>query len=159
MPGDEHHLQYTPEPPSVSKAFVLWSAFSALVLLAVAIGGLYGIYRSVVPNRILPAPQGFPQPRVDTHESDELHRIVEAQSKRLETWGWADDQHTLLQIPIERAMQLLAKKGKDGYEPLLAPEAALSAPTAAAEQATIGTGTSQHAAPARGNPPSSEAPK
>ena len=160
MPGDEHHhLQYVPESPSVSRAFVGWSALSALLLLGISIGVLYGIYRSAAPSTPLPAPETFPQPRVDARESQELHRILDAQNKKLESWSWVDAQHTLVQIPIERAMQLLTKKGNDAYAPLLPPQPALSSPTAAAERTTIGSRKPQSAAPAAANPPAPEPQK
>lgn len=138
MSDEGHHIQYVPEPPGVGMAFVRWSAFASLLLLVVSIGGLYAIYHGIVPGTTPRAPQAFPQPRVDTTESDELRRITDAQNRKLETWQWADSQHATVQVPIERAMQLLAKKGADAYQPLLvSPEAALAPPTAAAERTTI----------------------
>lgn len=136
----EHHIQYIPESPSVRMTFVGWSAFGTLLLLVISIGGLYGIYHGVVPARTPPAPETFPQPRVDTRESEELRRINDAQNARLESWKWSDNQRSLVQVPIERAMQLLAKKGAEAYDPLLPAQAALAPPTAAAEQAMIQQG-------------------
>lgn len=150
MPGDDHHLQYVPEPPTVSMSFVGWSALSALLLLVIALGGLYGIYRAAVPATPAPPPEIFPQPRVDTNQVEELHRILDAQKKKLEAWGWADGQHTIMQIPIERAMQLLAKEGNDAYAPLLPPEPALSSPAAAAQKATTQSEKPRLPAPATG---------
>jgi hypothetical protein len=137
LAGEKHHIQYVPEPPSISTTFVVWSALGSLLLVAIVIGGFYGLYRAAVPTANYPAATKFPQPRVDTKENEELRRIRAAQQQKLETWGWSDAGHTLVKIPIERAMQLLAAKGKDAYSPLLQPQAALSPPTAAAERATI----------------------
>jgi hypothetical protein len=140
MSRERHHIQYIPESPNVRMTFVGWSAFGTLLLLVVSIGGLFGIYHGVVPSRTLPAPQRFPSPRVDTRESEELRGINAAQKQKLETWKWSDNQRSLIQIPIERAMQLLAKKGAEAYEPLLPAQTALTPPTAAAEQAIIQQG-------------------
>lgn len=138
MSGEGHHIKYVPEPPSVRLSFVGWSAVGSLLLLVVSIGVLFGIYHTAVPSQAQSAPQSFPPPRVDTTESDELRRVTDAQSKQLEKWQWADGQHSTVQVPIERAMQLLAKKGADAYQPLLtSPQAALSPPTAAAERTAI----------------------
>ena len=138
MPDEGHHIQYVPEPPAVGTAFVRWSALSALLLLVVSIGVLYAIYHGVVPGTRPHAPQAFPRPRVDTTEREELHRLTDSQNRKLESWQWADSQHATVQVPIERAMKLLASKGADAYQPLLAsPQAALSAPTAAAERTMI----------------------
>ncbi|MGA7804052.1 hypothetical protein [Bradyrhizobium sp.] len=145
---DEGHLQYVPEPPAVSMTFIGWTAFSALLLLGIAIGGFHAIYQISVPTKTVPAPATFPQPRVDTGQIAELHRIESAQRSKLESWGWTNDQHTLATIPIERAMQLLAGKGSDAYAPLLAPQPALSAPTAAAERAVTPDAAAQGGQPA-----------
>ena len=136
MPADEH-IQYVPEPPGVDTPIVLWCGLAALLLLGGAIGGLYAVYDYNVPIKSVPAPARFPQPRVVTSEADqaELHRLWQEQSQRLQTWRWADDRHTLVEIPIDRAMKLLVQKGKDAYAPLVPAQPALSSPTAGAENA------------------------
>lgn len=118
MPHDGH-LRYAPEPAGVSTRGVAWAAGGSLLLLAGAIAGFSAIYHHAVPVETVPAPQVFPQPRVDTNDVEKLHDLHAAQTKQLETWRWTDDQHTVLQIPIERAMQLLAQKGASAYDPLL----------------------------------------
>ncbi len=120
MPHDGH-LRYTPEPASVATRGVAWSAGGALLLLGGAIAVFSAIYQHAVPVKTMPAPQAFPQPRVDTHDVEKLRQVRAAQTRQLETWRWANDQHTLLQIPIERAMQLLAQQGAAAYDPLLPP--------------------------------------
>lgn len=136
MPVEEH-IEYVPESPGVDNRVVLWCAFAVLALLGIAIGGLHAVYDYDVPRKSVPAPAQFPQPRVVTSERDqaELHRLREEQSKRLQAWGWADARHTLVQIPIDRAMKLLVQKGKDAYAPLLPSQPALSSPTAGAQNA------------------------
>jgi hypothetical protein len=155
MSGEEHHIEYVPEPPSVGMAFVGWSAVASLLLLVVSIGVLFGIFHALVPSKAPTAPQAFPQPRVDTKETDELRRITDAQSKKLEKWLWADGQHSTVQVPIERAMQLLTKKGADAYQPLLSSsQAALSPTTAAAERTAIQqSGTASSASDGASSPP------
>ncbi len=152
----EEHIQYVPESSAVELRVVLWSAFAALILLAASIGGLYAIYDYAVPVKTMPLPQPFPQPRVVTHAADvaELHRLADEQNERLKTWGWANDQHTLVQIPIDRAMQLLVQKGGNAWAPLLPPQPALSSPTAGAENAMTPGPASNAAAP----PPASNKP-
>jgi hypothetical protein len=122
MPDERHHIQYVPEPPDIRMNWVGWAAAGALLLLITTIGGFYGIYRVAVPSRNLPAPQTFPAPRVDTTESEQLRHIRDEQNQKLETWRWSNDQHTLVQVPIERAMRLLAQKDSAAYDPLLPAE-------------------------------------
>jgi hypothetical protein len=133
----EEHLQYVPESPAVELRAVAWGGIAALALLFGAIGCLYWIYQDEVPIRTMPKPQTFPQPRVATHADDvaELHRLATEQSQRLKSWAWANDQHTLVQVPIDRAMQLLAQKGDNAWAPLIPAQPALSSPTAGAENA------------------------
>jgi hypothetical protein len=135
MPAEEH-IQYVPEPPAVATSVVVWCGIGALVLLASAIGGFTAIYDHAVPVKTIPRPEKFPQPRVVTSADDaaQLHRLRREQQKSLETWGWANDQHTLVRIPIARAMTILANKGSDAYGPLL-PPSALKSPSAAAQNA------------------------
>lgn len=137
MAGEKHHIQYVPEPPAVSMTFVGWSALGGLLLVVIAIGGFYGLYRATVPATNYPAATTFPKPRVNTQDREELDRIRAAQEQKLEAWGWANSGHTLVKIPIERAMQMLATKGNDAYAPLLQSQQAMSPPTAAAERTTI----------------------
>lgn len=139
----EEHVHDDPESSAVSMTFVGWSAFGAVVLLALAIGGFAAIYNAAVPTKTMPAPETFVEPRVDTHDAEELQKIQSAQTKKLQSWGWADDQHTLLQVPIGRAMQMLATKGGDAYAPLLPPQPALSSPNSAAQRAVTPGETSQ----------------
>ena len=105
------------------------------LLLAGAIGGLYAVYDYARPGqRRCRCRKAFPQPRVVTHAADiaELHgAFAAAEASGSNTWGWANDQHTLVQIPIDRAMKLMAQKGGNAYAPLLPPQGALTSPTAA----------------------------
>jgi hypothetical protein len=137
MPGEKHLIQYVPEPAGIRTAVVGWSAVGTLILLAISIGGLFGIYRMAVPRTPAPSEQTFPKPQVDTSEREEMHRLRDAQNKVLETWRWSDEQHSTVQIPIGRAMQLLAGKGDHAYDPLLPEQSAMAPPTAAAERTTI----------------------
>jgi hypothetical protein len=122
MPHNEH-IRYVPEPAAIGTRGVVWSGLGALLLVAGAIAGLYATYTHAVPVKAPPAPRSFPQPRVDTQDTEKLQSLGAEQSKELETWRWANDQHTLAQIPIERAMQLLAQKGASAYDPLPPPTA------------------------------------
>jgi hypothetical protein len=119
----EEHVRYVPESPAIDSKAVLLCALGGLILLAGTIAGFHEVYRRGVPVKDVPAPQAFPQPRVVTSqvEVEERRRLVAAQQERLESWRWANDQHTLVQIPIERAVQLLVQKGAAAYDPLLPP--------------------------------------
>lgn len=155
MPAEEH-LEYVPESPAVDLRGVVWPALAVLILLGLAIGGFYAVYEFAVPVKTPPSSQTFPAPRLATHESEvaETRRLAAEQNQRLNTWRWADDQHTLVQVPIERAMQLLIAKGSDAWSPLLPPQPALSSPSAAGQRAvTPAQSTSKDATAPRADDP------
>jgi hypothetical protein len=135
MPAEED-VRYVPESSAVDLRGVIWPALTVLILLALAIGGLHAVYQFGVPVKTVLPPQAFPAPRVTTHASEvaELRRLAAEQNQRLNAWRWADDQHTLVQIPIDRAMKLMVEKGGDAWSPLLPPQPALSSPTAGAQR-------------------------
>lgn len=136
MPAEEH-LRYVPESSAVDLRGVTWPALAVLALLAFAIGGLYLVFDFAVPVKTAPQLQTFPAPRISTHESElaESRRLAAEQNQRLNAWSWADDQHTLVQVPIDRAKKLLVQKGNDAWSPLVPPQPALSSPTAGAQRA------------------------
>ena len=128
MPAEEH-LQYTPQPPGVPLRVAVGAATASVVLLAVVISVLYEIYNVSVPVKTVPAPRSFPQPQVVTDAADvaQLHRVNAEQARRLNSWRWADAKHTLVQVPVARAMQLLVAKGDNAWAPLeTAPRAPVS---------------------------------
>jgi hypothetical protein len=146
MPA-EHHIRYVPESPSVDHCIVILAAIASLILIAGAIGVLYATYQRSVPVKDVPAPQAFSPPRVMPAQAEGAARaqLTTEQKQRLQTWQWADPQHTLVQIPIERAMQILAQRGNDAWAPLVPPQSVLSSPTSAAQNPT--TSTSRSTAP------------
>jgi hypothetical protein len=146
MPADQH-IRYVPESPSVDYRIVISAAIASLVLVAGAIGVLYATYQRSVPVEDVPAPQTFSPPRVAPSQAEAAERaqLATEQKRRLETWQWVDPQHALVQIPIERAMQILAQRGNDAWSPLVPPQTVLSSPTSAAQNAT--TSTSRSTAP------------
>jgi hypothetical protein len=63
-------------------------------------------------------PQTFPAPRIEGDTPEALQRLFRDQRARLEGYAWADKQNGVVRIPIDRAMELIAARGKKGYEPL-----------------------------------------
>ena len=152
MPAEEH-IQYVPESSAIDLRTAGWGAFAAFVLLAGSVAFLYAVYQRGVPVKTVPAPQEFAQPRVTTSDAEiaERKRLADAQNRRLRSWRWANDQHSLVQVPIDRAMQLLLQKGQDAWAPLLPPQPALTSPNAAAEQATMSRLGGDGTAPKQGS--------
>jgi len=134
----EEHIELPPESPAVDVRYVVSGAVGGLVLLFGTIAVLHAIYQHEVPIKTVPLPQRFPQPQVVTRQADikERQKLAAEQNQRLQTWRWADDHHTLVQIPIDRAMQLLVQKGAGAYAPFLPPQPARSSPSAGGQKAT-----------------------
>jgi hypothetical protein len=130
------------EPPGVSVRPVLFGAFASVALMLAAIWGLDAVYDWRVPNRTLPAPERFPSPRVQTHQAEQLKELLAEQRRQLTGYAWADQNKTLVRIPIERAMDIIAQRGSEAYAPLLPPGPATASPTAGAQRATTGQGPS-----------------
>ena len=130
------------EPAGVSLWPVLCGAFAAVVLMLAAIWGLNAIYHWQVPNRTLPAPEQFPSPRVQTHQAEQRQDLLAAQRRRLTGYEWANQNKTLVRIPIERAMEIIAQRGEEAYAPLLPPGPATADPAAGAQRTTTGQGPS-----------------
>ncbi|MBO0751669.1 MAG: hypothetical protein J2P53_06145 [Bradyrhizobiaceae bacterium] len=128
------------EPAGVPPRPVLWTAFASIALVLGAIWGLKAVYDWRVADRTLPAPEQFPSPRVQTHQAEQLQDLLAAQRRHLSGYAWADAGKTLVRIPIERAMEIIAQRGADAYAPLVTPSPAPSSPAAGRPPATTGQG-------------------
>ena len=140
------------EPGGVSLWPVLWGALGSLALMLGAIWGLSAVYDWWVLNRTLPAPEQFPSPRVQTHQAEQLKDLLAAQRQQLTEYEWADQNKTLIRIPIERAMEIIAQRGARAYAPLLPPGPATADPTAGAQRATTGQAPSSGTHQPEGKP-------
>jgi hypothetical protein len=131
----ETPLQESLESPEVAIRPILAAALGAGLLLAGTISGLDMIWHRAVPVRTVPPPRSFPQPQVRTDERAQRLQLEARQRERLEAYHWADQQRAFVQIPIERAMQIIAQEGAQAYAPLEPSPQALASPTAAAQRA------------------------
>ena len=55
--------------------------------------------------------QAFPQPRLEENERTQLRQIIEGEDSKLATYNWVDKDKGVVQIPIDRAMDLLVQRG------------------------------------------------
>ena len=140
------------EPAGVSLRPVLFGAVASVVLVLGAIWALNAVYDRQVPNRALPTPEQFSRPRVQTHQDEELHELLAEQRRRLTGYAWADQSRTLVRIPIERAMEIMAQRGAKAYAPLLPPGPATAGPEAGAQRTTTGQGRSSETPRSEGKP-------
>jgi hypothetical protein len=108
------------------------SFFVGLILLVVVIFGVsFGVYRALdsynhanqatmspmlAPEtdtrNVTPAEtHAFPQPRLEVSERTELREFIEDQDQKLATYNWVDKDKGVVQIPIDRAMDLIVQRG------------------------------------------------
>ncbi len=52
-----------------------------------------------------------PQPRLVEDEPDDLKQVRTEEDQSLNGYGWADQQHTHVKIPIDRAIDQVAQRG------------------------------------------------
>ena len=55
--------------------------------------------------------RAFPEPRLEENERTQLRQIIEDQDRKLATYNWVDKNKGMVQIPIDRAMDLLVQRG------------------------------------------------
>jgi hypothetical protein len=114
----EQHIQDRLAPPTIAARHILLLAGGTLLFLAATFAGLSLIFFSIVPSQRMPPPRTFPAPGLPAHPASELNELLAAQRKALDSYRWANAEHTLVAIPIEQAMKLVAERGAQGYAPV-----------------------------------------
>ena len=56
-------------------------------------------------------PLSFPQPRLETDERTQLTGYIQKEDQKLLTYDWIDKDSGTVRIPIDRAMDLIVKRG------------------------------------------------
>jgi hypothetical protein len=88
----------------------------------------------------------FPSPRLEIDERTELNEDRLAEEEELNSYGYVDDRHTAVRIPIDRAMDLTAQRGLPVHSqsvPQTAANDAVKAKAAVAGVKTNKKGSSQ----------------
>jgi hypothetical protein len=110
-------------PPTVSAGRIVLLAVAGLIFLAATFFVLAAIYFSVVPRTRAPPPKTFPTPQLRPDPDGELNRLMAEQRRQLSGYRWANPEHTLIKIPIERAMDLVVQRGADAFAPIVPAQA------------------------------------
>jgi hypothetical protein len=91
--------------------------------------------RPVVPESQKHAESTFPEPRLQPNASEDLAKFRQEEHRRLNSYGWVDQNRGIAHIPIERAKQLVLERGLPVRAAGTAPP---SAPPPAPPAATTG---------------------
>jgi hypothetical protein len=115
--------------PQVATLPILLTALAGLLFLALSMIGFAFVYAYYGPSRAAPPPEAFPAPELQPDDSSqELDDLLAKQRKQLQSYGWANAEHTLVIIPIARAMQIIAGRGAKGFDPIVSQATATSPP-------------------------------
>lgn len=98
--------------------------------------------------------QTFPQPRLEENERTQLRSFIEDQDQKLATYDWVDKDKGIVRIPIDRAIDLIAKRGLPVHS-----EGASSAPSSGAKGSGAKSSAAQTSAPVKKQPPKARATK
>lgn len=160
MPADKDDLDEL-QPPGVPAARVVLISVACLALIAVVLAGSASFFWGETGKGRVPEPATFPAPRILQNQGVERRQLYADQRQRLASYRWIDEPNQIIAIPIERAMQLIAGSGSNGYAPIgqkaPAPQAQAAATPAPAQpktaaQAAAQKQAAQKPAPSRGRP-------
>jgi hypothetical protein len=63
------------------------------------------------PSPLASTREPTPEPRLQVHAPKELQEMRAAEDALLKNYGWIDQKAGIVRIPVDRAIELLAKKG------------------------------------------------
>jgi hypothetical protein len=118
-----HEPEETRETPDVMTSRLLVAMVGTVAMVVVALGALYAFYRSSAPSASFIPPRTFSAPQLETKWDGSRDPAIAEQKSRLDAYAWVDREHGIVQIPIDRAMALIAARGATAYDPLSVPSA------------------------------------
>jgi hypothetical protein len=116
------------EPGGLRTGWVTVFAGGFLLLLFGSLAVFYAIFVTATPRDRTPPPHEFPPPRLESNPAVELHALLDKQRKELSDYRWANADHTVLAIPIDRAMAIIAARGEKAFASIAGVESAADKP-------------------------------
>jgi hypothetical protein len=126
----DHDVEYGPTPPgaarehtdidpSIGYRFALWLAVAMLTSAAVVYGAFWYFGSNEMARdaavQQFPLAAGMekdpPPPRLQTQPFKDINELRADEARRLETYGWVDQEGGIVRVPIERAMELVIERG------------------------------------------------
>ena len=126
MAENKHELEHQPEvghEASDVNAWAIGKFAIALVLLCIgSVALLLGLFHYFITREGPPPPKAYsdlaragvkqpPAPQLETTPVLQLQRERAEEDRMLNSYGWIDKEHGIVRIPIEKAIDLLARKG------------------------------------------------
>ena len=123
------------EPADIGRGFIGGAFGLLLVSLAVVTLGVLWLFPLPGTDRTLHTPLPvYPEPRLQPNPRQEMQRFSAAEQAELMRYGWIDKAHGIVQIPIDVAMDKVARSGIPGWPSSVAAAAASPTTTAGATQ-------------------------
>jgi hypothetical protein len=110
------------ETTDINARGVGWNAMALALIIAIIFLGLWGLFAffsarlssSASPARTHSLP---PEPRLQVDETKDLARLRDRENAILNNYGWVDQKAGIVRIPIERAMDIVARRGLPALPP------------------------------------------
>jgi hypothetical protein len=123
------------EPADIGRGFIGGAFGLLLVSLAVVTLGVLWLFPLPGTDRTLHTPLPvYPEPRLQPNPRQEMQRFLAAEQAELKTYGWIDKAHGIVRIPIDVAMDKVARSGIPGWPDSAAAAEASPTTTAATTQ-------------------------
>ncbi len=118
---DETRQPHIPNPGHETKDVNVWAvgkfAIGLVVVCVVSLGLLFGLMRffqsreeTSVANTVEPV-KLFPEPQLQKTPILDLKEIRAEEDKLLNSYAWVDPKNGIVRIPVDRAIEVLAKRG------------------------------------------------
>jgi hypothetical protein len=110
--------KHTHEQRDVDARALVLMGVSVAVVVALTLLGMIWVFRYYAgqasappPSPLMAGPEIPPKPRLELNSHADLMKKLNADQEVLNSYGWVDRQTQTVRIPIERAIDLLAKRG------------------------------------------------
>ena len=120
--GEEHNPDVHYEPTDVNARALTRFGLSMAALIVIFLFGLWGMFEylknreaeeglPLSPSAMVNTQRQPPEPRLQRHAAQDMRDWRAAEDKALHQYGWIDPDKGIVQIPVERAMDLIAQRG------------------------------------------------
>ena len=120
--GDLRNPDVRHEPGDVDTSFLTKFGIGMFFLIIVFLFGLWGLFEYFVKREAdlgPPPSQGVgvtaqklpPEPRLQRNPVRDMQEMRAAEDQVLHQYGWVDPDKGIVRIPVDRAMDIIAKKG------------------------------------------------
>lgn len=99
-------------------ALLQFGFWLAVVIAAAVIGMIYTLdyFQKAMPEGKTASPMSAervfpPSPRLQSQPRQELHDYCAAQQQSVTSYAWVDERNGIVQIPVDRAMELVLERG------------------------------------------------